>query len=100
MGPEPRAVGVIFSNTSTAVGEVIQILTYVSVTVNDLGGRNGVVQVYADRVTIGAMALRQMWCAGREQGEMEPFPFESVRRPITRAWEQASGHIEDGVGAC
>lgn len=49
-----------YTNATTAVADAINNLTYLPVTISDLGGGNGLLQIYATGVTICAVALREV----------------------------------------
>jgi hypothetical protein len=51
--------GTSYTSAGTAVADAVNNLTYAPVTVSDLGGGNGLIQVYANDVVISAIALRQ-----------------------------------------
>lgn len=49
-----------YTTASTAVGDAVNNLTYVPVSVSDRGGGSGVVQLYSNGAYIAAIALRQV----------------------------------------
>lgn len=49
-----------FTSAPSALADAVGALTYVPVTVSNLGGGNGVVQLYANGTNVSAIALRQV----------------------------------------
>lgn len=52
--------GTTYTNVGSAVADAVNNLTYVPVTVTDIGGGNGLVRVYTDGFAIAAIALREV----------------------------------------
>lgn len=49
-----------FANPGTMLADAVGALSYAPVTVSDLGGGNGAVQLYADGTNVSAIALRRI----------------------------------------